>query len=193
MGLIGYCNGQTSLMIGLAALLSISPARADQPATGTASRCIQLGGSLPCQPAITTVWVYHADGKRFADEAAAYADMLQTHPPNSVFSLTQRWGRGDRATQSLPARHDHSIEVASWKLFLHCIPRETNGACEPQLGYPGYQRARSVACPAGYHFGSDAESPYCLPNILVTPQSASAKNGSEPAPKLFSDLTPRSR
>ena len=193
MGLGGFCGGQTSLMIGLAALLSIGPARADSPTAGTPSQCMQLGGTLPCKPALTTAWVYHADGKSYADEAAAYADMLQTHAPNSVFSLTQRWGRGERATQALPARYEHSIEVASWKLFLHCIPRGSNGACETQLGYPGYQRARKVACPPGYQFSSDSESPYCLPVATGIAHSAGAAPSKEPPPEMLSDLTPRSR
>ena len=194
MALDGFCIGRAGMTVALTALLSIGAVHAaDSTSSGMALQCMQTGGTLPCKPALTTAWVYHADGKSFVNEAAAYAYMLQSHPPTSVFSLTQRWGRGDRAMQTLPARYERSIEVASWKLFLHCIPRDSNGPCEPQLGYPGYQRARKVICPSGYQFSSDSESPYCLPSPTGIAHGAGAAPSKEPAPNMLSDLAPRSR
>ena len=165
----------------LAASLFIGPAHSEAP-IATQVQCVHLGGALPCKPALTTQWIYHADGKTYPDEAAAYADMLQTHAPGSVFSLTQRWGAGDRASQALPARYDRSFEVSSWKLFLHCIPREANGPCEPQLGYPGYMRVRTVICPPGYLFSSDAGSPYCLQSAGATVQAPLVQTPGGPGP-----------
>lgn len=179
-------------LIGLLALCCTG-VHAESASAGAPSQCMQLGGSLACKPAIVTAWVYRADGKSYPDEASAYAHMLQTHAPKSVFSLTQRWGRGDRATQSLPPRFERSIEVASWKLFLHCIASDANAPCEPQAAYPGYQRTRQVICPPGFQFSRDAESPYCLPITIRNVQAASAQSARDPVATGFNGLAARSR
>lgn len=180
-------------VIVLLRLVIVSPAHAESDHARAPSRCVQLGGPLACKPAIATAWVYRADGKSYADEASAYASMLQAHAPKSVFSLTQRWGQGDRATQTLPARYDHSIEVASWKLFLHCIPRDANAPCEPQSAYPGYQRIRKIVCPAGFQFSSDTESSFCLPVETGTVQAAPAQPTLDPAATTLNPLAARNR
>lgn len=185
-------GSRSGWMIGLLGLCLMS-AHAESASAGAPSQCVQLGGTLACRPAIVSAWIYRADGKSYPDEAAAYAHMLQAHAPKSVFSLAQRWGKGDRATQLLPARYERSIEVASWKLFLHCVPRDADGPCEPQSASPGYQRTRTVVCPPGFQFSSDTESPYCLPVTTRTAQADPSRSARDPAATAFNGLAARNR
>lgn len=185
-------KSRSGWMVGLLGLCCIS-AYAESTGERGPAQCAQLGGPLACKPAMVTAWVYRAGGKSYPDEAAAYAHMLQTHAPKSVFSLTQRWGSGDRATQSLPARYERSIEVASWKLFLHCIASDANAPCEPQSAYPGYQRTRQVVCPPGFEFSSDTESSYCLPITTRHAQAAAVQSTRDPAATGFNGLAARNR
>lgn len=150
----------------LAAAMTVhTPARAAPAAAEAPTQCMQLGGTLPCKVAEVSKWAYRADGQNFPDEASAYAHMLDTHPRGAIFTLTQRWGRGDRATIVLPPIYARSIEVSSWKLYSYCVRNNEKSPCETGDGVPGYRRYRQVVCPAGYRFSNDEQSPYCLPEL----------------------------
>jgi hypothetical protein len=129
-------------------------------------QCQQLGGPLPCQPAQPGPWTYHLDDMTFTSEANAYAHMLSLYGPSSIFALAYRWGRSN--PNPGPPEKARSIETMSWKMYYReCSGNSTGAPCDEFPRYAGYQRVRSIACPSGYQFSSDASSPYCLPEMAV--------------------------
>ena len=148
-----------SAALPLSAAAQLRPDAAD-------TTCIQNGGALACKPAIVGAWVYRTidlyNDTIHPDEAGAYAYLLRIREPESVFALAYRWGTATRAGYETVIRH--AIETSSWKLYMRCLPGQSEAQCDRQPEYMGYQRLRSVTCPAGYGFGSDATSPYCVPD-----------------------------
>jgi hypothetical protein len=139
-------------------------------------QCKQLGGALPCQMAQPGAWTYRIDDMTFTSEANAYAHMLSLYGPASIFALAYRWGKAN--PNPGPPEKVRSIETMSWKMYYRECSGNPNGApCDEFPRYAGYQRVRSVACPSGYRFSSDASSPYCLPETAVQdPAQESTRN-----------------
>ncbi len=127
--------------------------------------CVQQGGLIDCRLAIPGAWQYRVqelyNDLRYASEAEAYAYLLRVREPTSVFALVYRWTAAD--PMRYPTTRLRSFETSSWKVFQRCNPREREFDCETRPEYMAYQRIRNVTCPAGYRFGADRDSPYCLP------------------------------
>ena len=145
-------------------------------------QCVQEGGPLLCKTATVGPWFYRTvdlyNDARYPDEASAYAYLLRIRAPESIFSLIGRWGTAQRAGYETTTTH--SIETSSWKLYMRFPPGQSDQNAE----WMGYQRRRSVACPAGYHFSSDETSPYCLPK-------KDTSRASSDAPLAFAKQLPR--
>lgn len=157
-----------TVMLQSWSVLSAGPA---QPLHSVSSPCTQQGGNVECKAAVVTPWQYRLKdnpARYHASEDTAYASLLDSHEPASVFTLMHRWS----ATNPLdwPQTRLHGIEISSWKIYRRCVPDPTEFDCDTHPEYLGYQRVRQVSCPPGYGFGADPESPYCLPQ-----QDAAAK------------------
>ena len=148
---------------------------------------MQDGGALACKPAIVGPWTYRTvdlyNDAIYADEAGAYAYLLRIREPGSVFALAYRWGTATRAGYESFIRH--GIETSSWKVYMRCLPGQSEGQCDLQPEYMGYQRLRSVTCPAGHGFSSDAASSYCLPD------GATVTDGATVAARMLATATAR--
>ena len=126
--------------------------------------CMQQGGEVQCKPAILGPWRYRLRDnavQQYPSEGAIYAYLLDSHEPASVFTLMHRWNLTNPF--GWPQTRLHGIEISSWKIYRRCVPDPTEFDCDAHPEYLGYQRVRDVSCPPGYGFGSDPDSPYCLP------------------------------
>ncbi len=154
-----------------------------QPGPSPAS-CVQQGGALQCKPAIAGPWRYHPlDTKslQYPDEASAYAHLLQTRDPASVFTLVYRWS--DANPLGFSRSRSHGIETASWKIYRRCMPDAAGLDCDAHPEYLGYQRMRDVSCPPGYAFGDDPNAPYCLPQAYRAATAANDASVASVAPR----------
>lgn len=156
----------------------VAPLHAQSPESAPLSLCRQAGGTVECQRAVAGPWMYRVkdlnNDFRYSEESDAYAYLLRISSETAVFSLIYRWGTADHG--GYPTRKIHSIESSSWKVYQRCSPDEPFD-CNAFPKYVAYQRSRKVACPDGYRFSSDADSPYCLPVGFMDQQVASLAKG----------------
>ena len=90
--------------------------------------------------------------------------MLETYGAGAAFSLAYRWGKSS-PDPAVPEQ-TRAIETMSWKMFArHCLGGPDSARCEEQPRFTGYQRVRTLVCPEGHQFSTDAGSPYCVPYI----------------------------